>query len=126
MRTKHRTAGSIGKTNRVHDHPLFIPSIPMDDILRELIVTELRSGRMTPARRQDVSRYALQFGLSLAQTDSLIAEVERDIALDDETPKPPTRRVVRDRRRNPLVRPVAYIIAGAFLIVLDVVIVALT
>lgn len=98
----------------------------MDDILRELIVTELRSGRMTPARRQDVSRYALQFGLSLAQTDSLIAEVERDIALDDETPKPPTRRVVRDRRRNPLVRPVAYIIAGAFLIVLDVVIVALT
>ena len=126
MRARHRAVGRIGQTHCADDHPPFTPPIPTNDILRELVVKELRSGRLTPARRKDMSRYALQFGLSLAQANGLIATVERDAARSGETPEPTTRRVVRDCPRHPPVKPMAYVIAGALLILLDVAIVALT
>ena len=126
MRARHRTARSVEQTSCVNDHPPFTPSIPTDDVFRKLIITELRSGRLTPKRRQEISRYALQFGLSLAQTEDLIANAKRCTANDGETLEPTTNREARDCRRHPSVKPIVYVIGGVFLILLDVAIVALT
>lgn len=126
MQARHPAAGSTEQTNCADDHPIFTPSIPTDDVLRKLIITELRNGRMTPTRRQEISRYALQFGLTFAQTHGLIAEAKRDVAHDGETLEPTTNRKARDCGPHSSVQPIVYIIGGVFLILLDVAIVALT
>ena len=51
----------------------FMPRIVVTDIFRRLIVDELRSGRLTPARRRRIVRYACQMGLSAVEAGQLMA-----------------------------------------------------
>ncbi len=50
----------------------FVPSINTHDVFRQLITDELRSGRLTPARRRRIVRYAAQLGLSAVQAGRLV------------------------------------------------------
>ena len=43
-------------------------------IFRELILEELRAGRLTPIRRSRIVRYASQIGLTAIEAGRLIAE----------------------------------------------------
>ena len=55
-----------------NDHPEFVPRIDASDILRRLIVDELRNGRLTRGRRRRIVRYCAALGLSAVQAGELI------------------------------------------------------
>jgi len=61
----------------------FIP--PTELILRTMIESELRTGRLTPARRRRVVRYAMALGLSAVEAGRLVAQC-RDEALAGDDP----------------------------------------
>lgn len=60
---------------------------PIDarEIFREMIAQEVRSGRLTPARRQRIVRYAADLRISAEETGRLIAEC-REEALESGDP----------------------------------------
>lgn len=54
------------------DLPAFVPLIGVQDILRRLIADELSAGRLPPARRRQIERYAVEMGLSARQARRLL------------------------------------------------------
>jgi hypothetical protein len=50
------------------------------DVFRALIVEEIRSGRLTAARRRRIVQYAAQLRLSAVETGRLIAECRDEVA----------------------------------------------
>ncbi len=64
--------------------PMFAPSIDMTVIFRELIADEVRTGRLTRARRRRIVQYAAQLGLSAVQVGRLIAECRRQATRSDD------------------------------------------
>ena len=62
------------------DIPKFLPSIDTEEIFRRLIADELRNGRLTPARRRRIVRYAAQLKLSAVEAARLV-EASRKEAL---------------------------------------------
>ncbi len=56
------------------------------EVFRKLIAQELRSGRLTPARRRRLVRYAEEFRLSPVETERLIAECRAE-ALESDDPE---------------------------------------
>ena len=69
-RAKGATATSSDQVGG--DLPPFVPLIGVDDILRRLIEDDLSAGRLTPARRRQVERYAVEMGLSVHQARRLL------------------------------------------------------
>ncbi len=81
------------------DAPTFVPPIETREIFRQMIAEELRSGRLTTARRRRVVRYAAQMGLSATEAGRLVDDcrtqalqssdaTERDYALRLAPPEP--------------------------------------
>lgn len=62
----------------------FSPPIETRDVFRQLIVDEIRNGRMTRARRKRIVQYAAQMGLSAVEAGRLIAAC-RDELLQSES-----------------------------------------
>lgn len=67
------------------DLPEFVPTIDTQDVFHQLIADELRCGRLTPARRRRIVRYATQLGLSAVQAGQLV-EACREEALESHNP----------------------------------------
>ena len=67
------------------DHPAtFIPSIDTRDIFRQMIALEVRNGRLTPARRRRIVRYAAQMGLSAVEAGQLITASRKEVLESDD------------------------------------------
>ena len=62
------------------DLPAFVPLIGVQEILRRLVADELSAGRLTPARRRQIERCAVEMGLSVHQASRLL-ESCRDQAM---------------------------------------------
>jgi len=98
---------------------VFVPSIDTNEVFRQLIVDEIRNGRLTPARRRRIVRYAAQLGLSAVQAGRLIAACRQEVLQG----RDPTERyhalhlVEPTPTRVPTHIKIALVIAGA--IVLD-------
>ncbi len=64
--------------------PPFVPSIDMQQVFRQLIIDEIRSGRpaeagsLTPAQRRRIVRYAAGLGLSAVQAGRLITSCHNE------------------------------------------------
>ena len=69
-----------------NDLPAYVPSIETRDVFRQMIAMELRNGRLTPARRRRIVRYAAQMGLSAVEAGQLIAACRKE-ALQSEDPR---------------------------------------
>lgn len=65
--------------NTDDDLPAFVPSIDTRDVFRQLIVDEIRNGRLTRARRRRIVRYAAQLGLSAVQAGRLITACREEV-----------------------------------------------
>jgi len=97
----------------------YCPAMPdSSTIFRELIVTELRSGRLTPSRRARIVRYASQIGLSAVEAGRLIAECQ-DEALEhsDETIRGFALRLASSPPRPYALTPRVAIVTGFLLII---------
>ena len=89
--------------------------IDAGEIFRELIAQEVRSGRLTPARRRRIVRYAELFDLSGVETGRLIAECRAE-ALESDDPQEiyhALRLVEPPTAEMPLALKVAIVAAGA-------------
>ena len=64
--------------------PVFAPSIDMTTIFRDLIADEVRTGRLTRARRRRIVQYAAHLGLSAVQVGRLIAECQEEATRSDD------------------------------------------
>ncbi len=64
--------------------PTFVPSIDMTTIFRELIADEVRTGRLTRARRRRIIQYAAHLGLSAVQVGRLIEECREEATRSDD------------------------------------------
>lgn len=122
MRQEKLQGSSEARSDAAADHPPFVPSIATEDVFRRMVTDDLRSGRWTPARGREMVGFARQFGLSAGQAEQLIesclhaeAHNRRNAAHDDGIDDP-------DLQAPRLLRPVAYMFAGVFLIVLDLII----
>ncbi len=65
------------------DPPAYVPSIDTHEIFRQMIAEELRSGRLTAARRRRIIRYAAGMGLSASEAGTLV-ETCREQALQSD------------------------------------------
>ncbi len=66
------------------DPSVYVPSIDMTVIFRELIADEVRTGRLTRARRRRIVQYAAHLGLSAVQVGRLIAECQEEATRSDD------------------------------------------
>ena len=102
----------------------FVPSIDTRDVFRQMIALELRNGRLTPARRRRIVRYAAQMGLSAVEAGQLIAACRKETLRSDD----PTERYHALRLVEPTPRriPVALIlsVAVALAILIDLIFIA--
>lgn len=60
------------------------PHIDMHDVLERMVADELRSGRLTPAGRRRVVRYAAGMGLSAVQAGRLLERIRQEALLDND------------------------------------------
>lgn len=100
------------------DVPAFVPQIDTEEIFKQLINDELRSGRLTPARRRRIVRYAAGLGLSAVQAGRLV-ETCRNKALygDDPTERFHALHLVEPREEQmPIHVKIALLVAGAVLL----------
>ena len=67
--------------------PAFVPRIDMQDVFRQLIADELRDGRLTPARRRRIVRYAAQLGLSAVQAGRLVDACRKEALAEGGAPE---------------------------------------
>ena len=63
----------------------FVPTIESGEIFRQLIKDELRNGRLTPARRRRIIRYAAKLRMSAVEAGQLITRC-REQALESRDP----------------------------------------
>ncbi len=81
MHARHARGARATSSDQVGgDLPPFVPLIGVEDILCRLVADELSAGRLTPARRRQVERYAVEMGLSVHQARRLL-ESCRDHAM---------------------------------------------
>ncbi len=67
------------------DPPRREPRSPrIQAIFRELIVQEIRNGRLSTARRRRIVQYSAQLGLSAVQTGRMIDECRKEVLADDD------------------------------------------
>ena len=64
----------------------WVPRIDTHDVLERMVADELRDGRLTPARRRRVIRFAAGMGLSAVQAGRLLERI-REEALGDDDPQ---------------------------------------
>ena len=96
----------------------FVRRIDTQEIFRELIAQEVRSGRLTPSRRRRIVRYAAQLHLSAVETGRLIAECRAE-ALESDDPQEiyhALRLVEPPRAEMPVAFKVAIVAAGAIVL----------
>lgn len=75
---------------RRHEHAgSFAPAIDPRDIFRQLILDEIRSGRMTPRRRRQIVRYARDMGVPNRIIDRFMVECRNQLL---RSPDPDERR----------------------------------
>lgn len=87
------------------------PGVPSNElILRTMIANEIRTGRLTPARRRRVVKYAMGLGLTAVEAGCLIAEC-RDEALASEHPVERETALRLIPKPSPDRRPVAALLA---------------
>jgi hypothetical protein len=55
-----------------HDLPEFTPRIEVRDVFAQLIADEVRSGRLSPARRRRIVRYGARLGLSAVEVGRMV------------------------------------------------------
>ncbi|UCE62325.1 MAG: hypothetical protein JSU63_11545 [Phycisphaerales bacterium] len=81
MYTQHNCqAGSTGTPSPAdHDSPDFTPSIDNREVFRRLIADELRNGRLTPARRRRIVRYAAGMGLSATEAGRMVTACREEV-----------------------------------------------
>jgi hypothetical protein len=60
-------------------HPVIVSSLGTRSIFRQLIFDEIRSGRLTAARRRRIIAYAARLGLSAVQAGELIAACREQV-----------------------------------------------
>ena len=103
---------------RREDIPAFVPSIDTQDIFRQLIADEVRSGRLTPARRRRIVRFAARLGLSAVQTGRLITACrEEALRSDDPTERYHAMRLVEpDPTRVPTPIKIALLVGAALVV----------
>ena len=75
----HRGPEAARANDGDSDIPKFVRSIDTQDIFRQLITDELRNGRLTPARRRRIVRYAAGLGLSAVQAGRLVEACRREV-----------------------------------------------
>lgn len=98
----------------------FCPPLPdTKAIFRELIANEIRSGRLTAARRARIVRYASQLGLSAVETGRLIHDCVYE-ALEDRDPvaQACALRLAAEPPRRRLLSPQVSIVTGILLILI--------
>ncbi len=61
----------------------YVPSIDMQDVLRQLIVDEVCAGNLTKSRRRRIVRYAASMGLNAVQAGRLIDECRSEASAGD-------------------------------------------
>ena len=100
------------------DIPAFVPSIDTKEVFRQLIVDEIRNGRLTPARRRRIVRYAAQLGLSAVQAGRLITACREEVLKGrDPTERYHALRLVEPTpTRVPTHIKIALVITGAILL----------
>ena len=81
----HQSLRLVGGSGRNTDIPPFQPRIDARDIFHEMILTELRAGRLTRTRRRHIVGYAAQMGLSATEAGRLLAAC-REEALQSDDP----------------------------------------
>ena len=111
----HDDAGRFARGYSSRD---FVRRIDTQEIFRELIAQEVRSGRLTPSRRRRIIRYAAQLHLSAVETGRLIAEC-RDEALQSDNPEEmyhALRLVEPPQAEMPVALKVAIVAAGAIVV----------
>lgn len=62
----------------------YSPPIETRDVFRQLIMDEIRNGRMTHARRHRIVQYAAQMGLSAVEAGRLIAACRSELLQDED------------------------------------------
>lgn len=114
----YRGRGAASSGVHEDNRPVFDSPIDTEEIFRQLIVDELRCGRLTPSRRRRIVQYATQMGLSARQAGRLI-ETCRGLALHSSDPTERRRafRLVEPRpARIPTHFKIALVVAAAILL----------
>ena len=70
----------------------FAPTISLRDVLREMILDEVRSGELTKSRRRRIVRYSASMGLNAVQAGRLIEECRAE-AFEGQVPEAPCRQL---------------------------------
>ncbi len=116
------TTGSPTPT-RIDGFVRFAPPMDVREIFRQMILREVRDGRLTAARRRRIVRYTAQMGLSPVEAGQLIADCRAEVFQD---PEPAvlsrTPRLAEPKpRRIPPALKFMVVVAGAILVGLIVV-----
>ncbi len=61
-----------------------VPRIDEQDIFRQLIVDEIRNGRLTRSRRKRIVRYAARLRLNAVQAGRLIEQCRQEVSRSDD------------------------------------------
>jgi len=80
-----RQGATIRAVDEVEPLDRDVPHIDTNMVFRELILDEIRSGRLSRSRRRRIVRYAAALGLSAVDAGNMIAEC-REQLLDEEDP----------------------------------------
>lgn len=68
---------------------VFVPPVDREAIFRELILQEVRYGRLNKAARARIVRYACGMGLSATQAGKLIHTCQEEVARERQSPHTP-------------------------------------
>jgi len=104
------------------ERPIYRPTMPIDDLFRELIRAEIRHGRLSPWRRRRIVQYAAQLKLSAVEAGRMIEEC-RDELLTDEDPLAAEHAfalVTESEKSYSLLWNVAFILAGLAMLIIAV------
>ena len=84
--TINRSSHTEGSPFRVErkDIPEFTPSMDTEEVFRNLITDELRSGRLTPARRRRSVQYATRLGLTAVRAGRLVKSCREEVLKSDD------------------------------------------
>lgn len=101
-----------------HSSPFLFHSPILDakEIFREMILTEICSGRLTARRRARIVRYAAQLGLSALQAGRLISECQLVAFEESPSPRPSLRLAYTPPARHWL-QPRVAIVTGILLLI---------
>ena len=104
--------------SRVDSSSSYVAALGTREIFRQLIANEIRSGRLTPARRRRIVRYAASLGMSAVEAGELITACHKQIMeSDDPAGRYHALRLVRAQPgRVPLALKISIVIVLAILL----------